>query len=77
MSGTCLATAVTAIGTFALSTTEKAKIISDPHVCLFIANVKSASAELLSKIFFAFRNFTGTVVAWRLPSWLSAIRGIK
>ena len=57
MSGTCFVTAVTPIGTFALSSTDKTKTLSDPNkntisrICLLIANVKSASACLLRKVF--------------------------
>ena len=50
MSGACFIAVVTLIGTFALSSTDKTKILSDPnkdmisHICLLIANVESASA---------------------------------
>ena len=86
ISGAGFATAVTPIRTFALSTTDKTKILSDANkdtisnVCLLIANVKSASAcqhGYYAGYFFAFRNFTGTVVVWHLPTCLSANHGIK
>ena len=83
MSGACFVTAVTPIGTFALSPTDKTKTLSDTNkdtisrICLLIVNIKSASACLLHRVLFAFRNFTGTVLTWHLTSWLSALRGIK
>ena len=70
MSGACFVTAVAPVGTFALSSTDKTKTLLDPNkdtisrICLLIANVKSASACLLRRVFFAFLNFTGTVLKW-------------
>ena len=71
------------MGTFALLSTDKTKTLSDPNNdtisknCLLIENVKSASACIFRGLVFALRNFTGTVLTWRLPSWLSARLGIK
>ena len=73
MSGACFITAVTPIGTFALLSADKTKT-SDSNkdtisrICLLITNVKSASACLSRRVFFALHNFTGTVLTWRLPS---------
>ena len=72
MNGACFVTAVTPIGTFALSSTDKTKTLSDPNkdtisrISLLIANVKSASACLLRRVFFVLLNFTETVLTWRL-----------
>ena len=79
----CFVTAVTSVGTFALSSTDKTNKLLDPdkntisRICLLIAYVKLTSAYLLRRVFFALRNFTGTVLTLRLPFWLSALRGIK
>ena len=83
MTEACFVTAVTPVGTFALSSTDKTNKLLDPNkntisrICLFITYVKLTSAYLLRRVFFALRNFTETVFTLRLPFWLSALRGIK
>ena len=83
MIGACFLTAATPIGAFTLPSTDKTKTLSDPNkdtiscICFLTANVKSRSACLLRRVFFALRNFKGTILTWRLPPWLSAIPGIK